>query len=82
MRSRLAQLSRSRTALAASSAVVVAAVAGTTAGYAALSKDVTLSLDGRTTHVSAIGDTVGDVLAAEGITVTDKDLVEIGRAHV
>ena len=75
MRSRLAQLSRSRTALAASSAVVVAAVAGTTAGYAALSKDVTLSLDGRTTHVSAIGDTVGDVLAAEGITVTDKDLV-------
>lgn len=75
MRSRLAQLSRSRTALAVSSAVVVAAVAGTTAGYAALSKDVTLSLDGRTTHVSAIGDTVGDVLAAEGIAVTDKDLV-------
>ncbi|CAM3585347.1 transglycosylase family protein [Nocardioides zeicaulis] len=75
MRSRLAQLSRSRTALAVSSAVVVAAVAGTTAGYAALSKDVTLSLDGRTTHVSAIGGTVGDVLAAQGITVTDKDLV-------
>ncbi len=75
MRSRLAQLSRSRTALAVSSAVVVAAVGGTTVGYAALSKDVTLSLDGRTTHVSAIGDTVGDVLAAEGIRVTDKDLV-------
>jgi uncharacterized protein YabE (DUF348 family) len=53
----------------------VAAVAGTTVGYAALSKDVTLSLDGRTTHVSAIGDTVGDVLSAEGIEVTDKDLV-------
>ena len=75
MRSRLAQLSRSRTALAVSSAVVVVAVGGTTVGYAALSKDVTLSLDGRTTHVSAIGDTVGDVLAAEGIRVTDKDLV-------
>jgi len=55
--------------------VVVAAVAGTTVGYAALSKDVTLTLDGRTTHVSAIGATVGDVLAAEGIDVTDKDLV-------
>jgi uncharacterized protein YabE (DUF348 family) len=55
--------------------VVVAAVAGTTVGYAALSKDVTLTLDGRTTHVSAIGDTVGDVLASEGIDLTDKDLV-------
>jgi uncharacterized protein YabE (DUF348 family) len=55
--------------------IVVAAVAGTTVGYAALSKDVTLTLDGRTTHVSAIGDTVGDVLASEGIDVTDKDLV-------
>ena len=55
--------------------VVVAAVAGTTVGYAALSKDVTLTLDGRTTQVSAIGDTVGDVLAAEGIDLSDKDLV-------
>ncbi|WP_321164068.1 transglycosylase family protein [Nocardioides sp. Soil774] len=79
MRSRIAQLSRSslssRAVLATLSAVVVAAVAGTTVGYAALSKDVTLTLDGRTTQVSAIGDTVGDVLAAEGIEVTDKDLV-------
>ena len=45
-------------------AVVVAAVGGTTVGYAALSKDVTLTLDGQTRQVSAIGDTVGDVLAA------------------
>lgn len=79
MRSRFAQLSRSRlnsrAVLATLVAIVVAAVAGTTVGYAALSKDVTLTLDGRTTQVSAIGDTVGDVLAAEGIEVTDKDLV-------
>ena len=75
MRSRLAQLSRSKAVLATLVAVVVAAVAGTTVGYAALTKDVTLTLDGRTTHVSAIGDTVGDVLAAEGIDVTEKDLV-------
>ncbi len=61
--------------LATLAAVIVAAVAGTTVGYAALSKDVTLTLDGRTTQVSAIGDTVGDVLAAEGIDLTDKDLV-------
>ncbi|WP_367650643.1 transglycosylase family protein [Nocardioides sp. zg-1308] len=75
MRSRLAQLSRSRTVLATLVAVVAAAVVGTTVGYSALSKDVTLSLDGRTLEVSAFGDTVGDVLAAEGIEVTDKDLV-------
>ncbi len=56
-------------------AVVVAAVAGTTVGYAALTKDVTLTLDGETRQVSAIGSTVADVLEAEGVEVTDKDLV-------
>ena len=61
--------------LATLAGVVAAAVAGTTVGYAALSKDVTLTLDGRTTQVSAIGDTVGDVLASEGIDLSDKDLV-------
>jgi uncharacterized protein YabE (DUF348 family) len=79
VRSRLAQLSRSklnsRTVLATLVAVIVAAVAGTTVGYAALSKDVTLTLDGKTRQVSAIGDTVADVLASEGIEVSDKDLV-------
>ncbi|MFC7725386.1 transglycosylase family protein [Nocardioides sp. GCM10028917] len=75
MRSRLAQLSRSKTVLATLVALVVAAVGGTTVGYAALTKDVTLTLDGETRQVSAIGGTVADVLAAEGIEVTDKDLV-------
>jgi uncharacterized protein YabE (DUF348 family) len=75
VRSRLAQLSRSKTVLATLAALVVAAVGGTTVGYAALSKDVTLTLDGQTRQVSAIGATVGDVLEAEGVSVTDKDLV-------
>lgn len=75
MRSRLAQLSKSKTVLATLVALVVAAVGGTTVGYAALTKDVTLTLDGETRQVSAIGDTVADVLAAEGVEVTDKDLV-------
>jgi uncharacterized protein YabE (DUF348 family) len=75
VRSRLAQLSRSKTVLATLVALVVAAVGGTTVGYAALTKDVTLTLDGETRQVSAIGGTVADVLAAEGIEVTDKDLV-------
>jgi uncharacterized protein YabE (DUF348 family) len=75
VRSRLAQYSRSTTVLTALIAVVVLAVAGTTVGYAALSKDVTLTLDGQTRQVSAIGDTVGDVLDAQGVELTDKDLV-------
>ncbi|WP_307861597.1 transglycosylase family protein [Nocardioides xinjiangensis] len=75
MRSRFAQLSRSKAVLGTLVGVVVAAVAGTTVGYAALTKDVTLTLDGETRQVSAIGRTVGDVLAAEGVEVTDKDLV-------
>ena len=73
MRSRLAQLSRSKTVLATLVALVVAAVGGTTVGYAALSKDVTLTLDGQTRQVSAIGGTlfvespegVGTLLRAE-----------------
>ena len=75
MRSRFAQLSRSTAVLATLVGVIVAAVAATTVGYAALSKDVTLTLDGRTTTVSTIGDSVADVLASEGVEVTDKDLV-------
>jgi uncharacterized protein YabE (DUF348 family) len=75
VRSRLAQLSRSKTVLAALVALVVAAVGGTTVGYAALTKDVTLTLDGETRQVTLIGGTVADVLAAEGVEVTDKDLV-------
>ena len=75
MRSRFAQLSRSKAVLATLVGVIVAAVVATTAGYAALSKDVTLTLDGRTTTVSTIGDSVADVLASEGVEVTDKDLV-------
>jgi uncharacterized protein YabE (DUF348 family) len=75
VRSRLAQLSRSKTVLATLVALVVAAVGGTTVGYAALTKDVTLTLDGETRQVSAIGDTVADVLEAEGVEVGDKDLV-------
>ena len=78
MRSRLAQLSRSKTVLATLVGVIAASVAGTTVGYAALTKDVTLTLDGRTAQVSAIGGTVGEVLAAEGIEVGDKDLVAPG----
>ncbi len=51
------------------------AIAGGTFSYAALNKDVTLSVDGATTEVSTMSSTVGDVLAKQGITVTEHDVV-------
>lgn len=75
MRSRIAHLSKSKALLVTLVAVILAAVGGTTVGYAALNKSVTLSLDGKAQTISSMGGTVGDVLAAEGVQVTDKDLV-------
>jgi uncharacterized protein YabE (DUF348 family) len=80
VRSRIAQLGKSpllhsKTLFVSLVAVIIAAIGGTTVGYAALNKSVTLSLDGQSQTVSAMGGTVGDVLAGQGIEVTDKDLV-------
>jgi resuscitation-promoting factor RpfB len=71
----LEKLSGSRAVLAVLVAVVALAVAGTTIGYAAMNKSVTLSLDGRSEQVSAFGGTVGDLLEAEGVEIGDHDLV-------
>lgn len=49
-------------------------ISGTTA-FATLHKTVTLDVDGEVTTVSAFGRTVGDVLAAEGVEVGERDLV-------
>jgi uncharacterized protein YabE (DUF348 family) len=73
--SKLAALFRSKRVLIGLVAAVVVALAGTTAGYAALSKSVTVSLDGQPREVTAMGGTVGDVLAAEGIEVGKHDIV-------
>lgn len=75
MRARIAHLSKSKALLATLVAVIVLAVGGSTMGYAALSKSVTLSLDGQAKTVTSLGGTVGEVLAAEGIELTGKDLV-------
>jgi uncharacterized protein YabE (DUF348 family) len=56
-------------------AVALAAVIGTTVGYAAMGKAVTLNVDGRIEHVRATGDTVGDVLDAQGISLGSHDEV-------
>lgn len=68
-------MGRSRALMITLTTVVILAVAGTTLGYSALTKSVTLSLDGRTEQVSVLGDTVGDALDAEGIEVGKHDIV-------
>ncbi|MFC7492685.1 MULTISPECIES: ubiquitin-like domain-containing protein [unclassified Nocardioides] len=73
--SRFRRLATSRPVMIATAAVAVLAVAGSTWGYSALSKSVTLTLDGKSEEVSAFGGTVGDVLAAQGVEVSDRDEV-------
>ncbi|WP_460795253.1 transglycosylase family protein [Nocardioides pacificus] len=55
--------------------LMVLAVAGSTVGYTLLAKEVTLSLDGETRSVTAMGGTVGEVLESEGIEVGEHDIV-------
>ncbi|WP_281390715.1 resuscitation-promoting factor [Nocardioides mesophilus] len=78
MRSRIALLTRSKKALAVLVAAVAMAVVATGAGYAAMSKNVTLTVDGQQRDVTVLGSTVGDVLASEGIEVGDRDVVVPG----
>ncbi|GAB3862296.1 resuscitation-promoting factor [Nocardioides maradonensis] len=70
------RLIQSRTALAVTAAFVLVAVAGVTAGYRAMTTSVTLSVDGKDRQVRVFGDTVGDVLSAEGIHLGSRDLVQ------
>ena len=70
------KLSRSRTALVATTVAVLMAVAGVTYGYTSLSTEVTLSVDGKQRTVTTAGDTVEEVLADEGIDLTDRDVVQ------
>jgi uncharacterized protein YabE (DUF348 family) len=51
------------------------AVAGTSVGYAALNKDVTMSVDGKPTTVTTTAATVGELLKDQGIAVTSRDIV-------
>ena len=71
----LSRLTRSRSVLVGLAAVVVLAIAGSTWGYSALSKTVTLSVDGKDQQVTAFGGTVGDVLRSQGIAVSARDVV-------
>jgi len=78
VRDKIAHLSRSNSLLIGLAALVAVALVGTTLGYTALTTSVTLTLDGETREVSALGDTVGEVLDAEGIEVGERDEVAPG----
>ncbi len=54
---------------------VVGALAATAVGYSALTKDVSLSIDGESRTVSSMGSTVADVLDDEGIEISEHDQV-------
>ena len=57
---------------------VALALVGTTVGYAALNKEVTLSVDGQTRTVESMGSTVGDVLESQDIELGEHDQVAPG----
>jgi uncharacterized protein YabE (DUF348 family) len=75
VRQKLARISKSKAALVVAAAVALAAVIGTTVGYASMGKDVTLNVDGKIEHVKVSGDTVGDVLDDQGISLGSHDEV-------
>jgi uncharacterized protein YabE (DUF348 family) len=72
------KLTQSRVALTATIAGVLLAVATVTFGYSSLTTEVTLAVDGQERSVTTFGDTVQDVLDAEGIELSSRDLVQPG----
>jgi uncharacterized protein YabE (DUF348 family) len=78
VRSTFAQLTRSKKALGVTVAAVLMAGLATGAGYATMSKSVTLSLDGQSQDVRVLGSTVRDVLASQDISVGERDVVAPG----
>ena len=78
MRAALTHLKTTKPLILGLVAALVLGVAGTTAAYAGMSKSVTLKIDGKTTTVRTFGDTVGDVLADEGIKPDSHDVIVPG----
>ena len=56
-------------------AAVLLALVGAGVGYAAMRKDVTLTVDGHVTHVASTSGTVADFLKSRHVTVGSRDLV-------
>jgi uncharacterized protein YabE (DUF348 family) len=78
VRETFARIRKSKAALVVAGAVALVAVVGTTVGYASIAharSDVTLDVDGHIEHVTTAGDTVGQVLKDEGISLRPHDEV-------
>jgi uncharacterized protein YabE (DUF348 family) len=75
VRQKLARISKSKAALVGAATVAAVAVIGTTVGYASMGTSVTLNVDGHVEHVTATGDTVGQVLSSQGISLRSHDEV-------
>jgi len=71
----LARLINSRTWMLGLAGTIALVVLATTVGYSAATTKVTLSVDGKTRTVRTFGDDVRAVLADEGISVHDRDIV-------
>ena len=78
MRRTIAHLTKSKAALATTAGAVLVSVLATGAGYAAMSKTVTLSVDGKSDEVRVLGNTVRDVLESQDISVGERDVVAPG----
>ena len=78
MRATFAHLTRRQAVLAVLVLAIVLAVAASGVGYAAMSKTVTLSIDGKTQSVRTFGGTVSDVLADQDIKLGKHDAVAPG----
>ena len=78
MRATFAHLTRRQAVLAVLVLAIVLAVAASGVGYAAMSKTVNLSIDGKTHSVRTFGGTVSDVLADQDIKLGKHDAVAPG----
>src|SRR4051794_13289583 len=75
VRHKLARVINSKAAVVGAALVALAAVIGTTVGYAAMGEHVTLDVDGAVEHVTVTGGTVGAVLQDQGISLRPHDEV-------
>ncbi len=66
---------RKRVIIIAVNLAIVLGLVGGTVAYATMNKTVTLSIDGKASEVQTFGDDVGDVLASEGVELSDRDVV-------
>jgi uncharacterized protein YabE (DUF348 family) len=73
----LSKVPHRKSLFVAANAAVLMVLAGSTAAYASLSKDVTVTLDGQTTSIRTMSGTVASALESDGITLTPQDKIQV-----